>query len=137
MGSTFEEYGGRRIANGWKMRCPCHDDKRPSLVVYDSGAVKCFAGCESREVRTKLGLKLSHFAIEKRHNLLTAWWLVPPHCDDPEWPKLVAKAVLELATMYHFNPRVLERLLADGMPRMREQVIRLAREALRRLSDKN
>ena len=46
---------------GWKVRCPCHPDDKPSLHVSmgDDGRtvlMHCFAGCKTREVLKALGL---------------------------------------------------------------------------------
>src|SRR5215510_514309 len=52
--------GGRRIKNGWKFSCPCHRDRNPSAVIYDSGWIVCFAKCDRKEIETALdalGLK--------------------------------------------------------------------------------
>ena len=46
--------------NSFKSRCPCHDDKNPSLSVTltDDGKilVHCFAGCDQEDIRRELGL---------------------------------------------------------------------------------
>jgi putative DNA primase/helicase len=46
--------GGKRIKNGWKFRCPRHDDHNPSAVIYDSGWIVCFAKCDRKEIEAKL-----------------------------------------------------------------------------------
>jgi len=50
--------GARRISGGWQARCPAHDDKKASLVIYDrpdgSVYVKCMAHCEQRTVIANL-----------------------------------------------------------------------------------
>lgn len=44
----------RRCGRGWIARCPAHDDRRPSLSITEARSgrpmLKCFAGCESRDV---------------------------------------------------------------------------------------
>ena len=50
-----EAFGGcRPSGDEWKCRCPCHDDKNPSLSIKDTedGKVlfKCFAGCDSKAI---------------------------------------------------------------------------------------
>ena len=45
--------GGRKAGAWWSCRCPTHDDRNPSLGVRDgdrSVIVRCFAGCDSRDV---------------------------------------------------------------------------------------
>jgi putative DNA primase/helicase len=46
--------GGRRVGNGWMVRCPAHDDQTPSLSLRDgpNGSLwlNCFAGCPKTEV---------------------------------------------------------------------------------------
>jgi putative DNA primase/helicase len=52
--------GVRRSGDGWVARCPCHDDREPSLSIGegDDGRLllKCFAGCSFEELRGALGL---------------------------------------------------------------------------------
>ena len=46
--------------NRYEAKCPCHDDKTPSLVVYvndDWVNIKCMAGCADEDVMKALGLK--------------------------------------------------------------------------------
>jgi hypothetical protein len=62
---TIEDFlgrfeGVRKNASGWTARCPAHDDRRQSLSISqgEKGIVlKCFAGCETKDVLAKLGLK--------------------------------------------------------------------------------
>jgi hypothetical protein len=128
----LERYGAKRIASGWKMLCPVHPDKTPSLVVYDSGAVKCFTGCSARDVKKALGLK--NTPTYRKPQLTSAWWRVEPFCQDEEWPRLVANVVRDMAKEMGFRPEILERLLADGMPNCQQAVILRARERLKQLS---
>jgi hypothetical protein len=51
--------GARRGARGnWSCRCPCHDDRDPSLSIRDGEdsrlLVRCFAGCDGRDVLAEL-----------------------------------------------------------------------------------
>lgn len=52
--------GVKRSATGWMARCPAHDDRSPSLHIWedDEGRVAyhCFAGCDHARVRDALGL---------------------------------------------------------------------------------
>jgi hypothetical protein len=62
---TIEDFlgrleGVRKNASGWMARCPLHGDQRQSLGVSqgEKGIVlKCFAGCETKDVLAELGLK--------------------------------------------------------------------------------
>lgn len=53
----------RATADGFKARCPAHDDTNPSLSIRQSqdGAVlvKCFAGCPSERIASGLGLRMA------------------------------------------------------------------------------
>ena len=52
--------GVRKNANGWMARCPAHEDRRQSLSVSQGEEgllLKCFAGCKTKDVLAKLGLK--------------------------------------------------------------------------------
>jgi P4 family phage/plasmid primase-like protien len=55
--------GVTRNGDGWKARCPAHDDKTPSLSITegDDGRtlLKCFAGCTAEAICAKLNLKLA------------------------------------------------------------------------------
>jgi hypothetical protein len=55
--------GGRRVGGQYVMRCPAHQDKRPSLAVRerDDGVllIRCHAGCPSSDVLDALGLSWS------------------------------------------------------------------------------
>jgi hypothetical protein len=45
--------GGKRSGNQWKCRCPAHDDKDPSMIVFDGKhavQVRCLACCEPIEI---------------------------------------------------------------------------------------
>ena len=53
----------RMTADGFKARCPSHEDLNPSLSIREaeSGAVlvKCFAGCSPETVVSGLGLHMA------------------------------------------------------------------------------
>ena len=54
--------GVRRNGSGWKALCPAHDDHTPSLSVSNGdGAIliKCFAGCETEDVVSSMGLTMA------------------------------------------------------------------------------
>ena len=63
-------------------RCPAHDDRSPSLAIKecDDGRVllHCFAGCETEEVLSKVGLMFSDLMPERvgcSHSLKPQRWL--------------------------------------------------------------
>lgn len=61
-----------KCGNGWKARCPAHDDRNPSLSVweYDDGSagVNCYAGCEREAVLSRMGLISKDLkAVTSRH----------------------------------------------------------------------
>jgi hypothetical protein len=50
---------GRWHGNSGKVRCPCHDDRTPSMSVRDGDEpgrilVHCFAGCQSEDIINEL-----------------------------------------------------------------------------------
>src|SRR5580693_8283826 len=52
-----------KTANGYQVRCPAHDDGKPSLSVSESSKtgnilLKCQAGCTTEEIVGSLGLKM-------------------------------------------------------------------------------
>lgn len=53
----------KKNGTGWTALCPAHDDHNPSLGIYrlDSGKakVKCFAGCNDKDVLAAIDLKVS------------------------------------------------------------------------------
>ena len=50
-------------------RCPAHDDRSPSLAVKDTGdgriLLHCFAGCETEDVLSAVGMTFSDIMPEK------------------------------------------------------------------------
>lgn len=52
----------KRSGNGYRCRCPAHEDKKPSLMIRsaDNGGtlVKCMAGCPTEKVLERVGLKM-------------------------------------------------------------------------------
>ena len=45
--------GGKRSGNQFKACCPAHDDRTPSLIIFDGRErvqVRCLAGCDNEEV---------------------------------------------------------------------------------------
>jgi len=54
--------GVRENGDGWMACCPAHDDHTPSLSIAngDNGRalVKCFAGCDTQDVLTSIGLTM-------------------------------------------------------------------------------
>lgn len=56
--------GVRETGHGkYVARCPAHDDKSPSLAIKDCGdgrvLLHCFAGCETEDVLSAIGLTFS------------------------------------------------------------------------------
>ena len=53
--------GGRKVGGQYLVRCPAHDDQRPSLGVreLDDGRLllRCYAGCATEDILTTLGLE--------------------------------------------------------------------------------
>ncbi len=74
--------GGKRSGRQWACRCPAHEDRSPSLLIFDGREavqVRCMAGCDSRDVISALkqhGLWDSSYGKE-RHRL------DPPHRETP------------------------------------------------------
>src|SRR5919199_599281 len=68
--------GVRPNGDGYVARCPCSEhgkgrgDRNPSLSVKEGkdgrALIKCFAGCESENVVSALGIKMSEL-FEQRH----------------------------------------------------------------------
>ena len=52
--------GGRQFGGQWLARCPCHEDRTPSLSITDGkdGRVllHCFAGCDARDLIAACGM---------------------------------------------------------------------------------
>ena len=53
----------KRNGKGWSVRCPAHDDKRPSLSVSEGSdgraLLHCHAGCTAESICAAVGLRLS------------------------------------------------------------------------------
>lgn len=48
-----------RSGRGWLVPCPCHEDDKPSLSIFDTDRgvfAHCFANCDWKKVRAALGL---------------------------------------------------------------------------------
>lgn len=67
--------GVRRFSDGYKARCPAHDDRNPSLSITeaDDGRIllKCMAGCPTETVLAALGLEWSDLFPAKRQAAAT------------------------------------------------------------------
>lgn len=63
--------GVKRVGEGWKALCPAHEDRNPSLsiAVAEDGKIliHCFAGCDTPDVLSKLGLDTD--ALSEKHSL--------------------------------------------------------------------
>ena len=90
--------------NGWKACCPAHDDKNPSLVIYDRPGrrpyFECMAGCDYRDIATecvRLGLmpgKRSAKVTSRRPRPPTLTRStpvspVPPYASEPDYLALL------------------------------------------------
>ena len=61
--------GIRKCGSGWTARCPAHDDKENSLSINRGNGlwlIKCHAGCESENIVSAVGLKLSDLFDEAK-----------------------------------------------------------------------
>jgi putative DNA primase/helicase len=62
--------GFRADGNGWRARCPAHDDRNPSLsIAHGEGGrilLNCHAGCTFEQITRALGMAPSDFAPESR-----------------------------------------------------------------------
>ncbi len=51
--------GVRRTRRGWQTKCPAHDDRNPSLSIFEGERgllLKCWTGCTLEEITEALGL---------------------------------------------------------------------------------
>lgn len=61
---TLDEFleffeGAQSSSGGWMVSCPVHDDRTPSLSISEGDdrlLLKCFAGCDTEEILTTVGL---------------------------------------------------------------------------------
>jgi hypothetical protein len=53
--------GGKRSGNQWSARCPAHNDRDPSLIIFDGREgkvqVRCLSGCEPLDVIAALRVR--------------------------------------------------------------------------------
>ena len=61
--------GGRKVGGQYLVRCPVHDDQKPSLGVRerDDGSllVRCYAGCATEDILDALGLEFADLYPER------------------------------------------------------------------------
>ncbi len=80
----------KRSGEGFVANCPAHDDKTPSLSIAkgDDGRtlIKCYAGCETRAIVTKWGLKMSDLFDEGQESQ-------PRRATRQKKPKLASKRI--------------------------------------------
>jgi hypothetical protein len=61
--------GGRKVGGQHLLRCPVHDDKKPSLAVreLDDGRllVRCYAGCATEDILHALDLEFADLYPER------------------------------------------------------------------------
>lgn len=64
--------GVKTVPDGWMARCPAHEDRTQSLHVStgDSGRtlLKCFAGCETKSILDRMGLKMADLFARSNGN---------------------------------------------------------------------
>lgn len=57
-----EVLSAMRCGDGWKAKCPAHDDHQPSLIIHEGAdgrvLLKCFAGCMTANIVAAVGLTL-------------------------------------------------------------------------------
>ena len=60
---------GRGIKQAYKVKCPCHKDKKPSLTISESGSGKILfhdhAGCRTEDIVAAIGLRMSDISGER------------------------------------------------------------------------
>lgn len=76
--SRFEN--SQRSGKGWRVRCPCHEDKKNSLGITEAAdgkiLLKCQAGCETNGIPGTVGLKWSDLFPDSQNGK-------PRHQKDP------------------------------------------------------
>lgn len=61
--------GVKRSGGQYMARCPCHDDRKQSLSIWEGEkgiVMKCHAGCDTRDILARVGLKPQDLFYEKR-----------------------------------------------------------------------
>src|SRR5262245_42397802 len=57
-----QRLNARRSGEGWKAKCPAHDDRTPSLSINEGTGgrvlLNCFAGCQPEDIVAALGLTM-------------------------------------------------------------------------------
>src|SRR4029079_2269479 len=74
--------GGKWCGHYGQCRCPCHDDKRPSLTIRDGDHAllfKCHAGCDSRAIADKLRDHNLRDGEDRSSNGKTAFKIIASH----------------------------------------------------------
>ena len=63
---------GRGIKQAYKVKCPCHKDKKPSLIISESVTGKILfhdhAGCNTEDILASIGLSMNDISGEKESN---------------------------------------------------------------------
>lgn len=104
---TYEQFLGKfekvkLTKNGAEVRCPAHDDKQASLGVArsrDGGIVlKCFAGCDSKDVVAALGLTMKDLFAKNGNNGHSGFHL-PKQVEEQD-PVATKAAVIEATYSY-------------------------------------
>jgi len=96
--------GGRQAGGAWMVRCPAHEDAKPSLSVRNSSdgkvLVHCHAGCEQARVIAALSSRGLWMANSPRQFILSAPRVAAkarPECNDLKRTK-AALAIWQSAT---------------------------------------
>src|SRR5262245_9211196 len=68
--NLVQRLNARRSGQGWRAKCPAHDDHVPSLSINEGadgrGLLKCFAGCPTESVLAAAGLMMRDLFPEQR-----------------------------------------------------------------------
>jgi hypothetical protein len=61
----------KRSGEGWKAKCPAHDDKKPSLSISEGddgrALIKCHAGCQTNDILAAISLKLRDLFVSGKN----------------------------------------------------------------------
>jgi putative DNA primase/helicase len=75
----------KQNGNGWKAKCPAHDDRQPSLSIHEGAdgrvLLKCFAGCTTANILAAIGLTMRDLfpaSPSGNGNSTTKAWSPPP-----------------------------------------------------------
>jgi predicted transcriptional regulator len=80
----------QRRSNVWRGRCPCHDDREPSLDIEVFGGkimFKCWAGCSKEDIAKTLGYEESSFYSDRALYIVprSGVEIVSKNYEPPKW----------------------------------------------------